>query len=102
LYNRYVHISVRAFAGCREAIGARALRLDVAADSTVAQAWDALRARYPRLDTLPYPVAFAVNDEYRQRVRAIIRKTTVTIAKTRSAMPIAPLRAHAFTVRGRG
>jgi molybdopterin synthase catalytic subunit len=59
-----VHISVRAFAGYREAIGARALRLDVDADSTVAQAWDALRARYPRLDTLPQPAAFAVNDAY--------------------------------------
>ena len=64
LYNRYVHISVRAFAGYREAIGARALRLDVGTDSTVAQAWDTLRARYPRLDTLPRPAAFAVNDEY--------------------------------------
>ena len=59
-----MHISVRAFAGYREAIGARALRLDVDADSTVAQAWDALRARYPRLDTLPQPAAFAVNDAY--------------------------------------
>lgn len=59
-----MHISVRAFAGYREAIGARALYLDVDADSTVAQAWDALRARYPRLDALPQPAAFAVNDEY--------------------------------------
>jgi len=64
LYNRYVHISVRAFAGYREAIGARALRLDVDADSTVAQAWDTLRLRYPRLAALPVPAAFAVNDEY--------------------------------------
>jgi len=59
-----VHISVRAFAGYREAIGMRALRLDVAPDSTVAQAWEALRSSYPRLDRLPPPAAFAVNDEY--------------------------------------
>ena len=30
----------------------------------MAHAWDTLRARYPRLDTLPRPAAFAVNDEY--------------------------------------
>jgi molybdopterin synthase catalytic subunit len=59
-----VHISVRAFAGYREAIGARALRLDIAPDSTVAQAWEVLRARFPGLHTLPAPAAFAVNDEY--------------------------------------
>lgn len=59
-----MQISVRAFAGYREAIGARALRLDVAADSTAAQAWDLLRARYPRLGTLPPPSAFAINDQY--------------------------------------
>jgi molybdopterin synthase catalytic subunit len=59
-----VHISVRAFAAYREAIGARALRFDVDADSTVAQAWEALCARYPGLDALPQPAAFAVNDAY--------------------------------------
>jgi molybdopterin synthase catalytic subunit len=59
-----VHISVRAFAGYREAIGARALRLDIAPDSTVAQAWEVLRARYPELHALPAPAGFAVNDEY--------------------------------------
>jgi molybdopterin synthase catalytic subunit/molybdopterin converting factor small subunit len=59
-----MHISVRAFAGYREAIGARALRLDLTSDSTVAQAWEVLRARYPGLHTLPAPAAFAVNDEY--------------------------------------
>lgn len=59
-----MHISVRAFAGYREAIGARALRLDIAPDSTVAQAWEVLRTRYPELHALPTPAAFAVNDEY--------------------------------------
>lgn len=42
----------------------RSLRLDMAPDSTVAQAWEALRGSYPRLDRLPPPAAFAVNDEY--------------------------------------
>jgi molybdopterin synthase catalytic subunit len=59
-----VHISVRAFAGYREAIGERALRLELSPDITVAQAWNALRDRYPRLSRLPAPASFAVNDEY--------------------------------------
>jgi molybdopterin synthase catalytic subunit len=59
-----VHISIRAFAGYREAIGERALQLDVAPDTTVAQAWKALCGSYPRLSRLPAPAAFAVNDEY--------------------------------------
>lgn len=59
-----MHISIRAFAGYRDAIGARALNLDIAPDSTVAQAWEVLRAQYPGLHALPTPAAFAVNDEY--------------------------------------
>ena len=59
-----MHISIRAFAGYREAIGERTLRLDMAPETTVAQAWEALRGSYPRLTRLPTPAAFAVNDEY--------------------------------------
>jgi molybdopterin synthase catalytic subunit len=59
-----VHISIRAFAGYREAIGERALQLDLAPNTTVAQAWTALCGSYPRLTRLPAPAAFAVNDEY--------------------------------------
>jgi len=57
-------ISVRAFASYREAIGQRLIPLDIAFGSTPAQVWDVLRARYPRLGTLPTPFAYAVNDEY--------------------------------------
>lgn len=57
-------ISVRAFASYREAIGQRLIPLDIAFGSTPAQVWDLLRARYPRLGTLPTPLAYAVNDEY--------------------------------------
>ncbi len=59
-----MNISVRAFASYREAIGSREIRLDVTAGTTAAQIWESLQARYPRLNTLPRPAAFAINDEY--------------------------------------
>lgn len=59
-----MHISVRAFASYREAIGSQRLSLDVPEGSTPAQVWEHLLAVYPRLVGLPQPHAFAVNDEY--------------------------------------
>jgi len=59
-----VHISVRAFASYREALGTRQVTLEVAAGCTAAQVWDVLARRYPALGRLPRPFAFAVNDAY--------------------------------------
>lgn len=59
-----MNISVRAFAAYREAIGSRQVTLAVGNGATAAQVWEALRTRYPGLDRLPAPSAFAVNDTY--------------------------------------
>jgi molybdopterin synthase catalytic subunit/molybdopterin converting factor small subunit len=59
-----VTITVRAFASYREAIGAARLAVEVAPGATAREVWDLLRGRYPALDRLPAPVAFAVNDAY--------------------------------------
>lgn len=59
-----MNISIRAFAAYREAIGGRQITLDVGNGITAAQVWEVLRARYPALDRLPTPSAFAINDTY--------------------------------------
>jgi molybdopterin synthase catalytic subunit len=61
-----MHISVRAFASYREAIGAHSVQLSVPEASTPHQVWDRLLSQYPRLHRLPRPQAFAVNEEYVQ------------------------------------
>ena len=59
-----MEISVRAFASYREAIGSPRLVVDVPDGTTAAGVWQDLARRYPRLERLPQPMAFAVNDAY--------------------------------------
>lgn len=59
-----MQIFIRAFASYREAIGAPRLPLDVPEGSTPGKVWENLLRRYPGLQRLPKPFAFAVNDEY--------------------------------------
>lgn len=59
-----MQISVRAFASYREAIGSPRVALDVPPGTTPAGVWQDLAGRYPRLQALSQPFAFAINDEY--------------------------------------
>lgn len=59
-----MEISIRAFASYREAIGTPRLVLDVPDGTTAAGVWQDLARRFPRLERLPQPMAFAVNDAY--------------------------------------
>lgn len=59
-----MEISIRAFASYREAIGRPRLVLDVPEGTTAAAVWDDLARRFPGLQRLPQPMAFAVNDQY--------------------------------------
>ncbi|HEY3248636.1 MAG TPA: molybdenum cofactor biosynthesis protein MoaE [bacterium] len=59
-----MEISIRAFASYREAIGSPRLVLEVPDGTTPAGVWQDLAGRFPRLQTLPQPFAFAINDEY--------------------------------------
>lgn len=59
-----MEISIRAFASYREAIGTPRLVLDVPDGTTAAGVWQDLARRFPHLQRLPQPMAFAVNDTY--------------------------------------
>lgn len=56
-------ITVRFFAGAREAVGAPAASLELPDGATVGAAWQQLLASHPALDT-GVPLAFAVNRAY--------------------------------------
>lgn len=59
-----MEISIRAFASYREAIGSPRVLVEVPADATPDVVWQHLADRFPRLQRLPRPFAFAINDEY--------------------------------------
>ncbi|MGH8248120.1 MAG: molybdenum cofactor biosynthesis protein MoaE [Gammaproteobacteria bacterium] len=59
-----MHISIRAFASYREAVGSPRMELDLPEGATPSTVWEHLADRFPRLKTLPEPFAFAVNDQY--------------------------------------
>jgi molybdopterin converting factor subunit 1 len=59
-----VKVQVRLFAAYREAVGARAVDLDVAPGATVVEALKALQVRFPAVEPLERQTVFAVNEEY--------------------------------------
>jgi molybdopterin synthase catalytic subunit/molybdopterin converting factor small subunit len=59
-----MHITIRAFASYREAIGSPRVQLEFPEGITPAQVWQRLVGSYPMLQRLPQPSAFAVNEEY--------------------------------------
>ncbi|MBM3264767.1 MAG: molybdopterin converting factor subunit 1 [candidate division Zixibacteria bacterium] len=59
-----MHIHVRFFAGCKDAVGRTTLALDVTDGTTAAGAFDRLTGLYPALDRYRSSLRLAVNAEY--------------------------------------
>jgi sulfur-carrier protein len=56
-----VRVNVRAFARMRELLGAGEFEIDVPEGATVAECWEAVRAREKKIDTLAASTRVAVN-----------------------------------------
>ena len=59
-----MRISIRYFAGHRDITGTREEQLDLAEGLTVADLWDALIERYPRLAPYRGRMLYSVNEDF--------------------------------------
>ncbi|HNP70496.1 MAG TPA: molybdopterin converting factor subunit 1 [Kouleothrix sp.] len=59
-----MHVTVRYFAGHRDIAGRSQEQVELGAGATVADLWDLLAARYPRLAPYRGKLLYAVNEEY--------------------------------------
>ena len=59
-----MNIQIKFFASCREIVGAREMRREMDAGSTVRDLWGALKAEFPDLGDLGENLFLARNGEY--------------------------------------
>ena len=62
-----MRIIVKCFAGCRDAVGASSVSLDVPSGTTVGEVFAGMIASYPALASYDRSVMLAVNREYADR-----------------------------------
>ena len=62
-----MQIIVKCFAGCREAVGASSVMLEVPSGTTVGEAFTGMTETYPALANYDSSVMLAVNREYAGR-----------------------------------
>lgn len=62
-----MHITVKCFAGCKEAVGWSERKLELRDAATVEAALDELVKQYPRLDHFRSSLMLAVNTDYANR-----------------------------------